>query len=111
VEDALLIGARNLDPPEQEHIEAIGLRTDAGALEDVLAGTDGAYIAFDADSLEPGEIASFMPEPDGLTLDEADALLRRVAGEAPVLGVGFTALLPDPANIGPLTRLSRALGL
>jgi arginase family enzyme len=110
-EDTILIGARNLDPPEEEHIEAIGLRTDPAQLDDVLAGADGAYVAFDGDSLEPGEIASFMPEPDGLTLDEAETLLRRVAGKAPVLGAGFTAVLPDPANIGPLTRLSRALGL
>jgi arginase family enzyme len=111
VEDTILIGARNLDPPEVEHIEAIGLRTDPAELDDVLAGADGVYLAFDADSLDPREISSFMPEPDGLTLDEAESLLRRVARQAPVLGAGFTALLPDPANVEPLGRLSRALGL
>jgi arginase len=111
VEDAILVGARNLDPPEVEHIESIGLRTDPDELDDVLAGTDGVYVAFDADSLDPGEIRSFMPEPGGLTLDEAESLLRRAARQAPVLGAGFTALLPDPANLEPLSRLSAALSL
>jgi arginase len=111
IEDAILIGARNLDPPEVDHIEAIGLRTEPAQLEEALEGTDGVYVAFDADSLVPGEIESFMPEPGGLTVDEAEALFRRVAGQAPVLGAGFTALLPDPKNVEPLTRLGRALGL
>jgi arginase family enzyme len=111
VEDTLLVGARNLDPPEVEHIEAIGLRTDPAELDDVLAGADGVYVAFDADSLEPSEISSFMPEPGGLTLDEAESLLRRAAGQAPILGAGFTALLPDPANVEPLGRLGSALWL
>jgi len=111
VEDTLLVGARNLDPPEVEHIAAIGLRTDPADLDDVLADTDGVYVAFDADSLDPGEIRSFMPEPDGLTLDEAESLLRHAAQRAPVLGAGFTALLPDPANLEPLSRLSSALSL
>jgi len=110
-EDAILVGARNLDPPEVDHIAEIGLRTDPGELDDVLAGTDGVYVAFDADSLEPIEISAFMPEPGGLTLDEAERLLRRVARQAPVLGAGFTALLPDPANLEPVSRLSSALSL
>jgi arginase family enzyme len=110
-EDALLVGARNLDPPEVEHIAEIGLRTDPADLDGVLDGTDGVYVAFDADSLEPGEIHAFMPEPGGLTLDEAESLLRGVARQTPVLGAGFTALLPDPANVEPLSRLSSALSL
>jgi arginase family enzyme len=110
-ENALLVGARSLDPPEVEHIAAIGLRTDPAELDDVLAGTDGVYVAFDADSLDPGAIHAFMPEPDGLTLDEVESLLRRTASQTPVLGAGFTALLPDPANLEPLSRLSSALSL
>jgi len=111
VDDTLLIGARNLDQPEVEHIAEIGLRTDPADLDDVLAGTDGVYVAFDADSLDPGEIRSFMPEPGGLPLAEAESLLRRTATQAAVLGAGFTALLPDPANLEPLSRLSSALSL
>jgi arginase len=110
-EDAILVGARSLDSPEVEHIAEIGLRTDPDELDDVLAGTNGVYVAFDGDSLEPSEISAFMPEPGGLTLDEAESLLRRVARQTPVLGAGFTALLPDPANVEPLSRLSSALSL
>jgi arginase len=111
VEDAILLGARNLDPPEEEFIGDAGLRTDPAALEEALDGADGAYIAFDADALEPGELESFMPEPGGLTLDEAETLLRRVTAATPVLGAGFTALRPDPSNLDPVTRLCSALSL
>jgi hypothetical protein len=52
-----------------------------------------------------------MPEPGGLPLAEAESLLRRTATQAAVLGAGFTALLPDPANLEPLSRLSSALSL
>ena len=110
-QDTILIGARNLDPPEQEFIAAIGLRTDPAELEETLEGTDGVYVAFDVDALEPGEVQAFMPEPDGLTLDEAEALLRRVSERTPVLGAGFTALLLNRANIEPVTRLCEALAL
>ncbi len=110
-QDTILLGARNLDPPEEEFIAAVGLRTDPDDLEDALDGTDGVYVAFDADALEPGEVHAFMPEPGGLSLDEAEALLRRVSAQTLVLGAGLSALTPDPANLGPVTRLCAALGL
>jgi arginase len=110
-QDAILLGARNLDPPEKEFIAAVGLRTDPADLEEALDGTDGVYVAFDADALEPGEVHAFMPEPGGLRLDEADSLLRRVSSRSPILGAGFSALTPDPANLEPVTRLCAALGL
>src|SRR3954462_10164517 len=49
VEDSCLIGARSLDPPEQEFILTRGLATELGTLE----GVAGAYIAFDCDVLDP----------------------------------------------------------
>jgi arginase len=110
-EDTILLGARNLDPPELEFIASIGLSTDRSELEQVLDGADGVYVAFDVDSLEPGEIAAFMPEPDGLSLAEAEELLRAVRKKAPVLGAGFTALLPEPSNVEPLRRLCTALAV
>jgi arginase len=110
-QDAILLGARSLDPPEREYIASVGLRTDPGELEQALGGTEGAYVALDVDSLEPGELHSFMPEPGGLTLDEVEQLLRRVRERTPVLGAGFSAAAADPANVEPLTRLALALGL
>jgi arginase family enzyme len=109
--DTILLGARSLDPPEREYVASIALRTDPEELERALEGTEGAYVALDVDSLEPGEIHPFMPEPGGLMLDEVEELLRRVRERAPVLGAGFSGLAAEPGNIEPLTRLSLALGL
>jgi arginase len=110
-QDAILLGARSLDPPEREFVASIGLRTEAVELERALEGTEGAYVALDIDALEPGKLQPFMPEPGGLTLDEVDELLRRIRERASVLGAGFSGLAAEPANVDPLTRLALALGL
>jgi arginase family enzyme len=111
VEDTALVGARNLDPAEEVFIRESGLATGAESIDRALADTDAVYVAFDADVLDPGELPSFMPEPDGMTLDEADELLRLIAGRATVAGAGLTGVTADPANVEPLTRLVAALGL
>ena len=110
-EDVALVGARNLDPPELEYLAASPLHTGEGAVERALAGANAVYVALDADSAEPGELACFMPEPDGLGLGELEALLRDVARRSRVAGLGFSGLLPDPANEPELARLAAALGL
>ena len=109
--DTILLGARSLDAPEREFIASISLRTQADELEQALEGTEGAYVALDVDSLEPGEIHPFMPEPGGLTLVEVEKLLLQVRERAPVLGAGFSGLAAEPENVEPLTRLALALGL
>ena len=110
-----LVGARNLDPPEVEFIAQAGIHTARiqtadGAVERALAGTDSVYVALDGDSVEPGELAVFMPEPDGLGLDELEALLRSIAGRSRVAGAGLSGLVADPANEPKLVRLCAALG-
>ena len=110
-QDAILLGARALDPPELEYVASIGLRTELDGLEDTLDGTEGAYVALDVDSLEPGPIQPFMPEAGGLSLAEATDLLRRVHERSPVLGAGFSGLAAEPASVEPLTGLAVALGL
>jgi arginase len=106
-----LIGARNLDPPEVEFIERAGVQVGEGAVDRALDGADAVYVAFDADAVEPGELAVFMPEPDGLKLDEVEALFRDVAARTRVAGLGFSGLAHDPANEPKLARLAAALGL
>jgi arginase len=106
-----LVGARNLDPPEVEFIAASGVRTGERAIEQGLEGADAVYVAFDGDVVEPGELAVFMPEPDGLRLAELEDSLRRIAATTRVAGLGFSGLLREPANEQPLTRLAAALGL
>jgi arginase len=105
-EDVALVGARNLDPPEEEFIAATGVGLGAPAVEHALAETEGAYVAIDFDVFDEEEVAPFMPEPGGLSLAEVEALLR----SAQVRGVGFTAFLPDERNIPALSRLAAAAG-
>jgi arginase family enzyme len=103
-----LIGARNLDPPEVEFIAASGISDEP---EDVLRDVDCVYVAFDLDVLDPAEARPFMPEPAGMTVDEAEARLRDLASTATIVGAGFTGGTPDPENIAVIERLAAALGL
>ena len=109
--DVALVGARNLDPPENEFIAATGLHVGREAIGNALDGADGVYVAFDADSADPAELDVFMPEPDGLTLDEVEAAFREICDRSLVVGVGFTALAPDERNVEPITRLAAGLDL
>jgi arginase family enzyme len=109
-EDVALVGARNLDPPEEDYISMNGIGVGPAAVSGALADTEGVYVALDFDSLDAAEVAPFMPEPDGLAVGAVENLLLTVRERKPVLGVGFTAMLPDEANLPPLTRLGTALG-
>ena len=106
-----LVGARSLDPGEVEFIERAGVHTGDDAVERALEGADAVYVAFDGDSVEPGELEVFMPEPGGLRLDELEELLRLIAASRPVVGAGLTGLVRAPPNEPKLARLCTALGL
>jgi arginase family enzyme len=105
--DVVLWRARNLDPPEEEFIAAAGIGNDPDAL---LARADAVYVALDCDVVDPDELAVFMPEPGGPSLGEVEHLLDRVRDSGKLVGVGFTGLAPDPANVEKLERLTAALG-
>jgi arginase len=106
-----LVGARNLDPPEEEFIAESGIATGSDAVDRALEDVACVYVALDCDVFEPGEVRSFMPEPGGLGVDEVEALFGRVRDRAAVVGAGLTGLAPDPANVAPLERLCAKLGL
>jgi arginase len=110
-DDVCLVGARDLDPPEEAFIDDAGIRLDEDGIAGALAGTDGVYVALDCDSLDEGEVASFMPEPDGLRVEEVERLFADLRRRAPVLGAGLTGLVAEERNLPPLTRLLAALGL
>lgn len=110
-EDAVLVGARSLDPPEVEFVAEAGILTGTEGLGAALAGTEGAYVAFDADVVDPPQLDVFMPEPDGLALDQVETVFREIAARSPVLGLGFTGLRRSERNVEPLARLAAALGL
>lgn len=111
VDDVCLLGARDLDPPEEEFIDEVGLRLDEDGIAGAIAGADGVYVALDCDSLDEGEVASFMPEPDGLRVADVERIFRDLAGRAPILGAGLSGLVPEQRNLEPLTRMLAALGL
>jgi arginase len=109
--DVALVGARNLDPPEEEFIAESGIATGADAIDRALDGVAWVYVALDCDVFDPAEVRSFMPEPGGLGVHEVDALFGRVRDRAAVVGAGLTGLALDAANVAPLERLCATLGL
>jgi arginase family enzyme len=104
-QDVALIGARNLDPPEVDFIAAAGIHTGDDAIERALEGADAVYVALDADSLEPGDLAVFMPEPDGLRLTEVEELLAEIAARKRIAGLGS----PDSCTTRPTSPSSHSL--
>jgi arginase len=108
-DDVALVGARNLDPPEEAFIAEHGVHRDDVAA--ALDGTDAVYVALDADVLDAREVPSFMPEPGGLSVDAVAGLFRELARSTVVAGAGITGLAPDLASVTALERLCRALGL
>jgi arginase len=100
--DVTLVGARNLDPPEEDFIEATGIRTVPAELPERI------YVALDCDVIDPPDLDVFMPEPDGIALDELELLLASLPRP---LGAGFSGLVPSERNARELARLGHALGL
>jgi arginase family enzyme len=106
-----LVGARNLDPPEERFIAESGLHTGTAAAAAATAHADCVYVALDVDVLDPAEAAPFMPEPGGMTVAEVEALLAELAATRTIVGAGFSGLRPDPPNVEVLQRLCAALRL
>jgi arginase family enzyme len=111
VEDVALVGARDLDPPEEEFIARTGLALGGAGIAAALQGADGAYVALDWDVLDPEDSLAFFTVPDGLLLDELAELLAGVATRTHVLGFGVSGLVPHPDNVAKIERLATALGL
>ena len=111
VADVALVGARNLDPPEEEFIRASGLHVGEQGIAQALDGAGCTYVAVDCDVLEPSELSVFMPEPGGPSLEDVGRILRGVAAQTKVLGAGFSGLSFEPSNVEPLTGLAAALSL
>jgi arginase len=105
--DVALVGARDLDPPEQEYMSEHGIDDDLGR---ALEGVDAAYIALDVDVFEPGAVPCFMPAPDGPSPEDVEAILDEVARRTRVAGLGITGLTPG-ADPRVLARFAAAAGL
>ena len=68
------------------------------SLDRALAGVDATYVALDLDVLDPSEVDVLIPEPDGPSPDEIEALLRDIAGRTRIAGIGVTGFLRDRAE-------------
>ena len=106
-EDAALVGSRNLDPAEVAFMEEAGIDD---SIERALADTDAVYVALDLDVLDPSEADVLVPEPDGPSADEVEALLRDVAGRARIAGIGVTGFLATDRNATVAARMLTAAG-
>ena len=106
--DVALVGARNLDPGEDAFIAETGIND---SLDRAIEGVDAVYVALDVDVLDPAEMAVFMPEPNGPSVKEVEATLRRIAGRVEIAGMGVTGLAPDIANVAVVTSLLASAGL
>ena len=90
----VLVGARDLDPPEQAALDEAGAtRLDATAdVAGAVAG-DEVYVHLDLDVLDPSVLPAQFPVDGGLDLAELEALLADIAGAAArVAGVEITCL-------------------
>jgi arginase family enzyme len=106
-DDAALLGARNLDPPEVEYMASVGLDD---SLDRALEGVSATYVALDLDVLDPSEVDVLYPEPDGPSADELEALLRDLAGRTTIAGMGVTGLFATDRNAALATRMLAAAG-
>ena len=105
--EVALVGARDLDPPEADYVAQQGIDDNVAR---ALERADAAYVALDADVLEPGSVPCFMPVPAGPSPDEVEAVIREVASRARVAGLGLTGLGAgvEPAHV---LRFVAAAGL
>jgi arginase len=106
-EDAALVGARSLDPPEAEFLAATGIDD---SVDRALAGVDATYIALDLDVLDPSEVDVLIPEPNGPSAAEIEALLQSIAGRTTLAGIGLTGFLATERNSALAKRMLVAAG-
>jgi arginase len=109
-QNAILIGARDIDAGERKRLDDGDLTVIEGgggpgslafdrleeAVTTVASRVDGVYLHFDLDSLDPtlGRANQYAC-PGGLGLDDARAVISIVSSHTPVFAASFTAYNPD----------------
>jgi arginase len=109
-EHVVLAGARDIDPKEQERLEAsrvqaVDVGDLAAALDDLRTRVDSVYLHFDLDVLDPsvGRANSFAVE-GGPQLDELASAIDLAAERFVVRAAALTAYEPDwdPERVIPV---------
>lgn len=112
-ENAVLVGARDLDPAEQQLIDSgtVSLAevgpTMADDLRRVVAGRP-VYVHIDCDVLDAGTVPTDYLVPDGMTLDDL-AATAAVLAESEVVGIEIGELESAPDTAVPPTYVKALL--
>lgn len=108
-ENAVLVGAREFDPKEREHMESAGVTI--FGMEDIKAqgmpsvmtkalaiassGTAGIHVSFDVDVMDPSEVpGTGYAVADGMTLSQAREALELIAASGHLLSLDMVELDP-----------------
>ena len=109
-ENAILVGARDLDPPEEDLLKRTGVvmagisdirpNESSSSFEsklDALSGrVDGLHVHIDLDILDPSvALASHLAPPGGLMLDEFETVLEQIADRFAIRAGSLTAYDPS----------------
>jgi arginase len=119
--NVVLVGARELDPPEDDFLATSGIPLlDAGSVtaEKLVAavkktGATRVYLHIDLDVLDPAEFEGLdSPVPFGLTAATLVELIRALRGEFELAGAGITEFAPSsPENAAAdLPTILRIIG-
>jgi arginase len=114
-EQVVLVGARDLEPTEEERLAASAVvRADAASLESALdelaERVDTVYVHIDLDVLDPSEgKANDWAVDGGLTAAELEAALQAILARFEVPAAAFTAYDPRFDLEGRMPRLAAGL--
>jgi arginase family enzyme len=76
-DDVALVGARSLDPPEEEFIRSSGLHVGEEGIAKALDGAACTYVAFDVDVLDRASWPFSCPSPTGSRSSRPSGCSRR----------------------------------
>jgi arginase len=112
-DQVLLVGARDLDPPEVSYLAGAAIRTcEVAGLDPAALPSGPLYVHLDADVVDPAEIAGLrFPAPDGPGCDAVAAALRLLLGTGRVAAVGLACTWrPGHGAAAAIEPLLAALG-
>jgi arginase len=116
-ENALLVGARDLDPTEKERVDASPLRRADGdsldeALDELATRVDAVYVHVDLDVIDPSVArANVLSVEGGLTAAELELALTTISSRFDVAAAAMTAYDPSEDRESRMPPIAAALAL